>query len=89
MAPPKAADDGKLPGDIRTLSFEEALDGLEEIVRQLESGDVSLEDSIEIYSRGTQLKRHCEEKLRAAAEKVEKIVLGAGGKVAVEPAELD
>ena len=44
---------------------------------------------LERRGRGTQLKRHCEEKLRAAAEKVEKIVLDAGGKVAVEPAELD
>ena len=89
MAPPDAADDGKLPDDIKQLSFEQALDGLEEIVRHLESGDVSLEDSIEIYSRGTQLKRHCEEKLRAAAEKVEKIGPGAGGGVAAEPIDLD
>ena len=36
-----------------------------------------------------QLKRHCEEKLRAAAEKVEKIVPGAGGGVAAEPIDLD
>lgn len=89
MAPPNAVDDGSIPDDIKKLSFEEALDGLEEIVHQLESGDVSLEDSIEIYSRGTQLKRHCEEKLRAAAEKVEKIVPGAGGGVSAEPIDLD
>ena len=89
MAPPDAVDGGKIPTDITKLSFEEALDGLEEIVRQLESGDVSLEDSIEIYSRGTHLKRHCEEKLRAAAEKVEKIVPIAGGGVTSEPIDLD
>jgi exodeoxyribonuclease VII small subunit len=77
------ADKGgdELPPDILKLSFEEAMRGLEEIVQRLEGGDVNLEDSIEIYTRGTQLKRHCEAKLRAAQERVDKIVADAEGAV--------
>ena len=85
MAKPPASD---LPDDIRKLSFEEALAGLEDIVQQLEAGKVSLEDSITIYTKGTHLRRHCEEKLRAAQEKVEKIVAAADGSVRAEPADI-
>ena len=56
------------------MSFEEAMRELETIVQRLESGDIDLEESIEIYSRGTKLKQHCEAKLKAAQSKVEKIV---------------
>ena len=69
MATEKSDSDAPIPADIAKLSFEEALAELEEIVQCLEAGDVSLEDSIEIYTRGALLKRHCEAKLRAAEEK--------------------
>ena len=78
-----------LPPDIRKMSFEEALKTLEEIVQRLESGEVDLEESIEIYSRGTQLKRHCEAKLRTAQERVEKIVADADGTVRTEPTDTE
>ena len=83
------ADKGgdELPPDILKLSFEEAMGGREEIVQRLEGGDVNLEDSIEIYTRGTQLKRHCEAKLRAAQERVDKIVADAEGAVKAIQAE--
>ncbi len=55
------------------MSFEDAMKALETVVRQLESGDVPLERSIELYERGAALKAHCEEKLKAAEEKVELI----------------
>ena len=90
MAKGKADKDGdELPADIRKLSFEEAMQGLEEIVQRLEGGDVNLEDSIEIYTRGTQLKRHCEAKLRAAQERVDKIVADAEGAVKAIQAEAE
>ena len=78
----------KIPGDIAKLSFEEALAALEEIVSQLEGGAVSLEESIDIYTRGTHLRRHCEEKLRLAQELIDKIVPGPDGGVASEPADI-
>ena len=65
--------------DIAAMSFEQALAELETIVRALESGQAPLEQSIEQYERGAELKAHCEAKLSAARLKVEKIVVGAGG----------
>ncbi|MES2494855.1 MAG: exodeoxyribonuclease VII small subunit [Pseudomonadota bacterium] len=61
------------------LSFEDALKQLEAIVRQLESGDVPLDDSISLYAKGDALKRQCEERLKAAQARIEKISLGADG----------
>lgn len=75
--------------DIDTLSFEQALAELERIVQQLESGEVELERSIEIYERGAALKAHCDGKLKQAELKVEKIVRGEDGEVTAEPAGLD
>lgn len=74
-----------LPPDIAKLSFEEALAELEKIVRALEEGRGKLEESIRAYERGALLKRHCEQKLREAQAKVEKIVIGPDGKPATEP----
>jgi exodeoxyribonuclease VII small subunit len=64
------------------LSFEDALRKLEAIVRQLESGDVPLDKSIDLYAEGDALRRQCEERLRAAQARIEKISLGADGKPA-------
>lgn len=88
--PAEQAATTEIPEEIRRLSFEEAIAALEGIVQQLESGEVGLEDSIEMYTRGSQLKRHCEEKLRAAGERVERIVIGPTGEAAgSEPAEIE
>lgn len=75
--------------DIDALSFEQALAELERIVGQLESGQAPLEQSIELYERGALLKAHCEKRLEAARLRVEKIVVGTGGQVGVEPAEFN
>ena len=77
------------PADIAALSFEQALAELEQIVARLESGQAPLEDSISMYERGAALKAHCEARLAAARLRVEKIVVGAGGQVGVEPAEFN
>jgi exodeoxyribonuclease VII small subunit len=77
----------KPPTDIVTMSFEDALRELEQIVQKLEAGDVPLDDSIRIYERGAALKAHCEARLREAELKVEKIVLGADGPKGLEKAD--
>ena len=46
---------------------------LESIVDRLETGDVALEESIEIYQRGAQLRAYCDEKLKSAQARIEKI----------------
>lgn len=76
-------------GEIATMSFEDALAELEGIVRRLEGGQVKLDDAIQSYERGAQLKRHCERKLNEAQQRVDRIVIGSDGVVAVEPAKLD
>ncbi len=79
-----ASDD--VNADVRTMSFEQALDALEKIVDDLERGDVPLDQSIRIYERGEALKAHCDRLLKAAEDKVEKIRLSRDGKpVGVEP----
>ncbi len=75
--------------DVKTLSFEKALAELEQIVQKLERGDVALEESVTIYERGEALKRRCEELLRLAEARVEKITLDAAGKpVGTEPLDV-
>ncbi len=68
--------------DSADLSFEEALKRLEDIVRKLESGDVPLDQSIELYSQGEQLRTLCQKRLEAAQAKIEKITLDRDGKPA-------
>lgn len=65
--------------DVTQLSFEDAMKELEQVVSRLERGEVPLEESIALYSRGDILKKHCEAKLKEAEEKVAKITLGADG----------
>lgn len=65
--------------DVAALSFEDALQQLETIVRQLEQGNVPLERSIEMYERGAQLRKHCDGLLKAAEAKVEKIQMNQDG----------
>ena len=67
------------------LSFEAALRELESIVARLESGQVDLEESISIYERGSQLKAHCDAKLKDAQAKVEKIVVSGDGAISAVP----
>ena len=61
------------------LSFETALAELESIVERLEKGKVDLEESIAIYERGEKLKEHCEQLLKSAEARIEKITLKADG----------
>ena len=70
------------------LSFEDALSRLETIVSRLESGQAPLEESITLYEEGARLKTLCEERLKAAQLRVEKIVVGADGQAkGVAPTE--
>jgi exodeoxyribonuclease VII small subunit len=72
---------------IENVSFESALSELESIARQIDSGSLSLEDSIASYEKGMKLKNHCEAKLKEAQLKIEKIVMSAEG-VKTEKVEL-
>jgi exodeoxyribonuclease VII small subunit len=65
--------------DIAALSFEDALEQLGRIVRELESGQAPLDAAITLYERATALKAHCDARLRAAEARIERIRTGADG----------
>ncbi len=72
------------------MSFEQALCALEEIVQQLESGSVPLDKSIELYERGEALRKHCQARLDAAQQRIERIVTDrSGNPTGTEPLDAD
>ena len=75
-------DRGAVAAKISDLSFEDALKALEQVVRQLESGDVALDQSIALYERGEALRQHCQARLDAAQARIEAIVQDARGQAA-------
>ncbi len=75
--------------DIAGLSFEEALEELVTIVRQLESGRGKLDEAISSYERGAALRRHCEAKLNDAKAKIDRIAFTADGVLKTETQKLD
>lgn len=81
------ADTKRTQPDVGTMSFEDALAELEQIVRGLESGQQKLEDAISAYERGVALRRHCETKLEEAEARVQVIVERADGTLATRPSE--
>ncbi len=75
--------------DVKKLTFERAMEELETIVKRLEDGKVPLEESVAIYERGEALKRRCEDVLRQAEARVDKITTDANGRpVGTEPLDV-
>jgi exodeoxyribonuclease VII small subunit len=70
---------------VASLSFEEAMAELEAIVQRLERGQLDLEGSIAAYERGTALRQHCQEKLRQAQLRVDKLTFDAEGRARTTP----
>lgn len=71
----------------KTLSFEENLERLEEIVKNLEKGDVPLDHAIEEFNKAMQYAKTCDEKLKAAEEAITKLVKENGEIVDFQPEE--
>jgi len=70
-----------------TVSFDQAIEQLEEIVRQLEQGDVPLEDAISLYKKGMELSTVCHEKLHNAEKQLISIMDDSGEKVPFDAIE--
>lgn len=66
--------------NIAELSFEEALKELERIVGRLESGEAPLQEAIDLYERGDQLRRQCAARLDAAQARIEAIRTDSEGR---------
>lgn len=71
--------------DTKDLSFEEALLQLENIVRELETGRTKLDDAVSAYTKAVKLKNFCEQKLKDAQLKIEKIEIKADNTLSVTP----
>ena len=69
------------------ITFEQAVKELEDIVRKLESGQIDLENAINFYERGNELRKICEQKLAEAKLKVEKIIKNPDGSTTTEDAQ--
>lgn len=76
------------PQDIGTLDYEQARDELAEVVRSLEVGGLSLDESVALWERGELLARRCEEQLAGARDRVD-AVLHAAERDAVDPSAAD
>jgi len=69
--------------------FEEAMERLEEIVQELEGGDLPLSDSLKAFEEGMDLAKFCSKELEAAEKKVTLLVKESGGKLSEAPFELN
>lgn len=70
--------------NLNKLTFEDALAQLENIVRELEAGKIKLDDAVEAYEKATALKKYCEDKLKTAQLKIEKINVAPDGSVTTQ-----
>lgn len=66
-------------------SFESSLEELEQIVRQLEGGDLPLDRSLELFEQGVRLSRECQKRLDEAERKVEILLRGNDGAYSATP----
>lgn len=73
--------------ELKDLSFEDALAQLENIVRELESGRIKLDDAVTAYEKAVSLKQFCEKRLKDAQLKIEKIEIAPNGEMSTSELE--
>jgi exodeoxyribonuclease VII small subunit len=71
----------------QTRTFEASLEALEQIVRELEQGDLPLEKSLELFEQGIRLSRECQERLSQAERRIEVLLRDNQGRTVVTPFE--
>ncbi len=71
------------------LNFEEAFQKLESIIRKLDEGNLTLEDSLKAFEEGVRLSRHCSKKLDEAEKRVEILLKDSGGRLTPQPFSLE
>lgn len=71
---------------IEAKNFEAALQKLERIVRDMETGDLPLERSLELFEQGVKLSRECQERLNEAERRIEILLRDAEGRPKIERA---
>lgn len=76
---------GGVPPEIAAMTYEQAVEALEEIIDRIEQGEIGLEQSIAEYRRGVLLLRRCEAVIGAAEQQVKELSLGEVERLAAEP----
>jgi exodeoxyribonuclease VII small subunit len=71
--------------ELKVKDFETALKSLEEIVAQLEAGDLTLDKALELFEEGVKVSRFCSSKLEEAERKVEVLIKSASGELKEAP----
>ncbi len=71
--------------ELKVKDFETALKSLEDIVSQLEAGDLALDRALELFEEGVKISRFCNAKLEEAERKVETLIKAADGTVKEVP----
>ncbi len=71
------------------LKFEEAFQKLEAIIKKLDEGNLTLEDSLKAFEEGVRLSRHCSRKLDEAEKKVEILLKESGNRLTPQPFSLE
>lgn len=79
------SDEGEqLALEVENLSLEEALERLEEIVNQMDSESIDLDDSIELFREGMELTKFCRKQISGAEQKVQEVLEDADGNLTLE-----
>ena len=74
---------------IEKMSFEKSIEKLEEIVKELENENISLEESLKKFEMGIKLSSNCLKKLNEAEGKIEKLTRSKGGKLIADEMDLE
>jgi exodeoxyribonuclease VII small subunit len=74
--------------EIKAMDFEQQLESLEALVESLESGDLSLEDSLTSFEQGIKVARDCQQTLKQAEQKVE-VLMRQGDELVSQPFDGD
>ena len=83
-----AATDKKIEGP-KKGDFERSLGRLEEVVKRLESADLSLDEAMKLFEEGVTLSRECQKQLEEAEGRIEILLKKADGKIVAEPFETE
>ena len=71
----------------QNLSYEKAFERLEQILEQMNSGKTALEESLKLYEEAEKLMRTCTISLNVAEQKIEQLIKGRSGEVAVDASQ--
>jgi exodeoxyribonuclease VII small subunit len=74
-----------IPEDLSGLSYEEAMQALEQVVNQLESGEIGLDESMALFRRGMALSEFCAGKLAAVEKQITQLIEKADGQIEEKP----